>query len=86
VNEGPEGLQTADCECPVFQLGVCGMDFLISDGSERFLTNVGRFGPEFGSVLNPKKPRFCSENLENIVLNLRKPTYKYKLALMHAVL
>jgi hypothetical protein len=55
------------------------MDFLISDGSERFLTNVGRFGSEFGSVRNHKKPRFGSENIENIVLNFRKPTYKYKM-------
>jgi hypothetical protein len=55
------------------------MDFLISDGSERFLTKVGRFGSEFGSVRNPKKPRFGSENIKNIVLNFRKPTYKYKL-------
>jgi hypothetical protein len=31
------------------------MDFLISDGSERFLTKVGRFGSEFGSLRNPKK-------------------------------
>jgi hypothetical protein len=30
-------------------VGVCGMDFLISDGSERFLTKVGRFGIRFGS-------------------------------------
>jgi hypothetical protein len=37
------------------------MDFLTSDGSERFLTKVGRFGSEFGSVRNPKKPRFGSE-------------------------
>jgi hypothetical protein len=58
------------------------MDFLISDGSERFLTKVGRFGLEFGSVRNPKKPRFGSENIENIVLNFRKPTFKYKLVLM----
>jgi hypothetical protein len=41
------------------------MDLLISDGSERFLTKVGRFGSEFGSVRNPEKPRFGSENIEN---------------------
>ena len=58
------------------------MDFLISDGSERFSAKVGRFGSEFGSVRNPEKPRFGSENIENIVLNFRKPIYKYKLVIM----
>ena len=57
------------------------MDFLISDGSERFSAKVGRFGSEFGSVQNPAKPRFGSENIKNIVLHFRKPIYKYKLVI-----
>jgi hypothetical protein len=43
--------------------------------------NFGRFGTVFdksrtvrNSVRNPKKPRFGSENIKNIVLNFRKPT------------
>jgi hypothetical protein len=45
----------SNCKMMLYSVGVCGMDFLISDGSERFLTKVGRFGSEFGSVRNPKK-------------------------------
>jgi hypothetical protein len=44
---------------PVFILGVCGMDILISDGSERFSTKVGRFGTlkNRGSVR--KTSKYC---------------------------
>ena len=62
------------------------MDFLISDGSEWFLTKVERFRSEFGSVRNPEKPQFGSENNANIVLNFRKPIYKYKLLYVQVVL
>ena len=65
-----------------FQVGVCKMDFLISESLERFSTEVGLLDSEFGSVRNPEKPQFGSENIKNIVLNFRKSTFKCKLELV----
>jgi hypothetical protein len=42
-----------------FNEGVCGMDFLISDGSERFFTKVGRFGILKTAVRFGKHRKYC---------------------------
>jgi hypothetical protein len=61
----------------------------LTRGVQNGFFNLGQFGTVFdksrtvwNSVQNPKKPQFGSENIENIVLNFRKLTYKYKLVLM----